>query len=242
MHRLFVPPDNISVDEIRVSDKEQVNHLKNVLRLKAGAEIVVFDGQGNEFNCAVEVVAKEVVLKIKSRNSSKKTGSSITIACAIPKKSKMDDIIDKLTQLGVDKIIPLETERVIVRLDKNKKAQRQERWQKIAQSASEQSQRSTIPVIEPVKNVSEVLTAAKNYDLKLIPTLYGKRKSLKEVFSGSVPKNVLVFIGPEGDFSDEEVGLAVKAGCIPVSLGQEVLRVETAAVAAASFIKLYENC
>jgi 16S rRNA (uracil1498-N3)-methyltransferase len=242
VHRLFVPVKYICVGEIRISDKEQLDHLKNVLRLKAGEKVDVFDDKGNEYNCEVLDLGKDAVLKIKTRNLlKKKAGTLFTIACAIPKKSKMDDIIDKLTQLGVDRIIPLETQRVIVKLDKTKKDLRLERWKKIAQNAAEQSQRSTLPRIEPVSNIKDVLSSLKDFDLGLIPTLLGERKTLRDAFVGKRPKSVLAFIGPEGDFTDEEVDLAVKAGCIPVSLGETVLRVETAAVAVASFIKLYEN-
>jgi 16S rRNA (uracil1498-N3)-methyltransferase len=153
----------------------------------------------------------------------------------------MDDIIDKLTQLGVDRIIPLETERVIVKWDKNQRVRHLERFQKIALNASQQSQRKALPVIEPIKDIKEVISTAAGYDLKLIPHLMGERKTLKEIFIKNRPKNILVLIGPEGDFSSAEVALAKRAGFIPVSLGDLVLRVETAAVAIASFIRLYLN-
>ena len=240
MHRIFVPKQNISDDKIIISDKEQVNHLKNALRLKVGEEVIVSDEKGTEYICEARNLAKEAVLAIKSRSPfRKKSGPMITIACALPKKSKFDDIIDKLTQLGVDRIIPLETERVIVKLDKNKKIARQQRWNKIAQSAAEQSQRNTLPTVETVKTIKEVLADTGDFDLKLILALFGERKTLKEVLAAAIPKNILVLIGPEGDFTDEELELAVKAGCIPVTLGETVLRVETAAISVASFIKLY---
>jgi len=240
VHRIFVPKQNISDDKIIISDKEQVNHLKNALRLKVGEEVIVSDEKGTEYICEARNLAKEAVLAIKSRSPfRKKSGPMITIACALPKKSKFDDIIDKLTQLGVDRIIPLETERVIVKLDKNKKIARQQRWNKIAQSAAEQSQRNTLPTVETVKTIKEVLADTGDFDLKLILALFGERKTLKEVLAAAIPKNILVLIGPEGDFTDEELELAVKAGCIPVTLGETVLRVETAAISVASFIKLY---
>jgi 16S rRNA (uracil1498-N3)-methyltransferase len=152
----------------------------------------------------------------------------------------MDDIVDKLTQLGVERIIPLKTERVIIKLDKDKEVSRLARWRKLAQAAAEQSQRQNLPVIEPIKDLKEFLVQAKTlYDLKLISTLMdSKRKSLKEIFKGLKPQKVLVLIGPEGDFSPEEVDLAKKSGCIPASLGDLVLRVETAAIAVVSYIRL----
>ena len=243
MHRFFCPIANITKDKIVIDNKEQIHHLKDVLRLKVKDNLMIFDGRGNEYNCIIEKIANEVTLGIKRKSlpSYKKEGIKITLACAIPKKSKMDDIIDKLTQLGVARIIPLETERVVVKLNKNKKEMRLLRWQKIALNAAQQSQRNTSPVIDPIKNIREVLIKSENYDLKLIPTLTGKRKILKEIFTQIKPKNILVLIGPEGDFSPQEVALAVKAGCIPVTLGDLVLRVDTAAIAVVSFIRLNAN-
>jgi hypothetical protein len=118
---------------------------------------------------------------------------------------------------------------------------RHERWKKIAQNASQQSQRSALPIIEPIKNVEEVCCAAGDFDLKLIPTLTGERKNLKEIFDSARPRNILVFIGPEGDFTDEEIRLALESGCVLVSLGDTTLRVDTAAIAVSAFLKLYAD-
>jgi 16S rRNA (uracil1498-N3)-methyltransferase len=203
--------------------------------------VVVFDDQGNEYIAQIEKLStQKVALKIKERQKfipTKKT--RITVACAIPKKSKMDDIIDKLTQLGVARFVPLETERVVVRLNKNKKEARLLRWQKIALSASCQSQRNSFTVIEPVKDVRDVIKNSAGYDLKLIPTLSAVgRKTLKEVLEDKQPKNVIILIGPEGDFADAEIKLAQENGFIPVTLGDTVLRVDTASVIVASYIML----
>jgi 16S rRNA (uracil1498-N3)-methyltransferase len=242
MHRFYCPIQNISGNKIIISDKDQVHHLRDVLRLKAEDKVIVFDEQSNEYNCLIRQLSnKTIELKIKARLSKRETKIQITVACAIPKKSRMDEIIDKLTQLGVDRIIPLESERVIIKLDKSKKILRKMRWEKIALSSSQQSQRNILPMIEPIKDIKEVLTQAGDFDLKLIPTLMGERKSLRKILAKAKPKNILVLIGPEGDFTAEEVDLAIKSGCIPVSLGDLVLRVETAAIAVTSFIKLYAD-
>jgi 16S rRNA (uracil1498-N3)-methyltransferase len=242
MHRLYVDTPNILEGKIVISDQGKIHHLRGVLRLKIGEEITVFDGKGNEYLTEVKKFSGQSInLKIKERRVIAIKKVYLAIACAIPKKSKIDEIIDKLTQLGADRIIPMLTERVIVKLDKHKKILREARWKKIAQSASEQSQRSMVPIIVPVKNFKEVLSEAKDFDLKLIPTLSGKRKLLKEIIVNQNPKNILVLIGPEGDFTDAEVDLAKKSGFVPVSLTDTVLRVDTAAIAVASFIKLYED-
>lgn len=243
MHRFYSPSQNIFAHKIILSDQGQVHHIRDVLRLQPKDKVVIFDDNNHEYRAIIEKLSPQsVTLKIKEKDrplAIKKI--KISVACAIPKKSKMGDIIDKLTQLGADRIIPLETERVVIRLDGQKKLLKQKRWQKIALNASQQSQRSTIPIIDSIKDIREVLSEAKNFDLKLIPALIGKRKPLKEVFLNSRPRNILILIGPEGDFTPEEVKLAKKSGCIPVTLGSLVLRVETAAVATVSFIRLYEN-
>lgn len=243
MHRFFSSFSNISEDKIIIADKEQVHHIKDVLRLRTSDCVVIFDERGNEYNCVIARISSRILLNIQTRRAAfrPQKGPRITIACAIPKKSRFDDIVDKLTQLGVDKIIPLDTERVVVKLDKHKKLSRQKRWEKIALSAAQQSHRAMLPVIEPIKNIREVLSESQGFDLKLIPALIDERKSLKEIFARSQARNILVLIGPEGDFTPREVALAKEAGCIPVTLGDSVLRVETAAVVAAAFIRLYAD-
>jgi 16S rRNA (uracil1498-N3)-methyltransferase len=239
MHRFYCSRENVSQDKINIVDKGQLHHLKDVLRLKPADAVVVFDDKGNVYQAKIEkLTIQNVVLKIiEVQNSDKARKIQIAVACAIPKKSKMDDIIDKLTQLGADRIIPLVTERVIIKLDRDKKLKRQNRWNKIALSASKQSQRNTVPLIDPVKNLKDFLCEAGDFDLKLIPTLPGDRRSLKEVLTQSKPKKIIVLIGPEGDFSPGELDMAIKNGFIPVSLGDFVLRVETAAVYVVSVLQ-----
>jgi 16S rRNA (uracil1498-N3)-methyltransferase len=243
MPRFYVISQEISGLKITITDKGRVHHMHHVLRLKEKAEVVFFDDKFHEYKTEIVKSSPEsIVLKIKEK---KKIiiieKARVTVACAMPKNSKIDDIIDKLTQLGVDRVIPLKTERVIVNLDDSKKEARLMRWRKIARSAAIQSQRNNFPVIEPVKDIREVLAESGDFDLKLIPTLLGERQSLKNILTKPKYKNILVLIGPEGDFTPQEVSLAKQAGCIAVSLGDLVLRVETAAIAAAGFIRFYAD-
>ena len=117
-----------------------------------------------------------------------------------------------------------------------------EKWgeleKKIALAAAKQSQRNAVPRLEEVKDIKEVLAQSTEYDLKLIPALIGERKPLKEIFAKQEPKKILALIGPEGDFTSEEVALAVQHGCIPISLGDLVLRVDTAAIAVAAYLAM----
>ena len=240
MHSFYLA-EQISGDAALISDAGQLHHLRDVLRLRIGDEVIVFDGEGNEYSGTIEGLdKKQAVLRLKARQPAPIRRLRLAVACAVPKQARMDDIIDKLTQLGVDSIIPLFTERGIVKLSETIDA-RLERWRKIALSASEQSHRTTLPFISPGSGFKKALADSKDYQLKLVPTLVGQRQTLRELFTDSPPDSIFVLIGPEGDFTSEEIQEAMDAGFIPVSLGDAVLRVETAAIAVASYIKLAFN-
>jgi 16S rRNA (uracil1498-N3)-methyltransferase len=227
----------ISGDTAVIADMDSLHHLRDVLRLRPGDEVSLFDSEGNE--CTGKLAAldnKKAVFSISTCRKAPPRIHKITFACAIPKKSLMDDIVDKLTQLGVDAIIPMETGRVVVKLDDNRLG-RLERWRKIARNAAEQSRRNSLPDIPDILNINQVLSLAGEVDLKLIPTLTGQRTTLQDALSARRFKNVLVLVGPEGDFTDEEIGQALKAGFTGISLGDSVLRSETAAVAVASYLR-----
>ncbi len=240
MPRFFCASQDISAGKIVISNKEQAHHIRDVLRLKVRDSATICDEKGREYDCLIESMSDRITLKIVKLRplNTQKQRAKVTVGCAIPKKCKFDDIVDKLTQLGVDRIIPLLTERVIVTWDARKRVSQQKRWEQIALNAAQQSQRNILPLIDPVKNMEEVLAESEKFDLKLIPALIDERKPLKDILSQTNPKNILVFIGPEGDFTPEEVGLAKGKGFIPVTLGRNTLRVDTAAIAVASYIKL----
>ncbi len=270
MNRFLVDKVDAKDKYVILNDPAQLHHLRDVLRIKPLELVAVFDNYGNEYiTVVVEIGSLAVKLEIKEKRVHNDSGANVTVACAIPKKVKMDDIVDKLTQLGVERIIPLLTERVIVKIDAKNAQSKLYRWRKIAQSASEQSQRNIVPVIEPIEKITALLAKISRaglnppYDLKLIPTLVGQRRSLASVIAkyearneaaeGEIPEevpspsgrgqsqNIFVLIGPEGDFTLREIALAEKAGFLPVSLGAGVLRVDTAAIAVVSFIKLNEE-
>jgi len=241
MNRFFISAKNISDRQLVIDDLKQLHHIKHVLHIDVGEDIEACDENGIEYIAKLQQ-SKANVLIFKIMQIKEAQGSflaKITIACAIPKNVKMDDIVDKLTQLGVNRIIPLVTQRVIVRLDKTKQIERVKRWEKIALSAAKQSHRSVVTMIDPITKLEDLFRQQNNFDLKLIPTLAGNRKKLKEIIDKQ--RNILILIGPEGDFASEEIAQATEAGCVPVSLGATVLRVDTAAIAVASFIRLYEN-
>ncbi len=239
MNRFYVA-QAISGGEALITDPGQVHHLRNVLRLKPGDQVELFDGAGSECTGTVlEISRAQARLAVQSRKSPLAGRTRIAVACALPRKDVMDEIVDKLTQLGVDEIVPLKTERVVTRLkDPVAIASRAGRWLRIAQSAAQQSHRGRLPVIAPLTDLTALVSRAGEFDLKVMPTLCGETKSLRDILAGNRPSSVLVVIGPEGDFTAGEVAAAVRAGCVPVSLGRLVMRVSTAAIAAVSYLRL----
>ncbi|MGD0780813.1 MAG: RsmE family RNA methyltransferase [Dehalococcoidales bacterium] len=237
MHRFLV--DRIQGNTAVLTDVAQLHHIRDVLRLKINNKVIVFDGAGHEFTGIITSInKKQVALKVTPLQKQRNSRAALTIACAIPKGSHMDDIIDCLTQLGVARIIPMRTERVVVKLDAAKSETRLKRWQKIAQSAAQQCQRNEIPIIAPLTDIKKVIVDSRSFDLKLIPHLSGERQLIKDVLSKKGYKNIIVLIGPEGDFTPAEVEFALHNGFIPISLGDTVLRVATAAIVAAAYIRL----
>lgn len=237
MHRFFI--DRVNGETVFLTDPAQLHHLKDVLRLKVNDEVHISDGEGNSYSGVItDIGKKQAEIKVALKKAAADISVKLTIACAVPKGSRLDEAIDQLTQLGVQRIIPMQTGRVVVKLNKARAESRLQRWRKIAQSAARQSQQSVIPVIEPVTPFPDVVRSSRGFDLKLIPYLTGERRPIVDVIMAARPKNIIVLIGPEGDFTPEEVQLALDSGFIAVSLGDTVLRVATAATAVAALVKL----
>ncbi len=239
MYRFFCRREDAGADTIIVRDPGEVRHMKNVLRLQPGDEVTVFDEEGTAYGAAIlDFTTAGARLAVKTRTAYAPRFPRLTVACALAKNAKMDDIVDKLTQLGVERIIPLNTGRVIVKWDARKASAHHKRWQMIASGACKQSGCGRVPFVDPVRTFTEVITRAADFDAVLIPTLEGDRAGLGTIMNGRAYKNILVCIGPEGDFTPQEISRAREAGCIPVTLGRNVLRVDTAAVAVAAVIML----
>ncbi|MBN1189160.1 MAG: 16S rRNA (uracil(1498)-N(3))-methyltransferase [Dehalococcoidales bacterium] len=226
-----------------ITDVDQLHHLRDVLRLKTGQRITVCDSTGIEYLCTISSLdRKQAGLAIEERTAPAYGKDRLAVACALPKLAGMDEIVDKLTQLDTDVIIPLQTERTVIRLNRADAGERietrLERWRKISRSAAEQSHRRSLPQIMPLMDFSAVLKLSKGYGLKLIPTLEGKRSPLKEISRLPADSGTIVLIGPEGDFTSAEIDEAIRAGFMAISLGATVLRVDTAAIAVAGFLRL----
>jgi len=230
MRRFFVPFEDIK-DKVLISDGKEVHHIRDVLRLKKDRKVIIFDGKGKEYDAAITSISdSEVELKVlNKRTAAGAKDAEICLACALPKRAKFDFIVEKATELGVSRIIPLKTSRTIVDLKGDREEKRISRYQEIAVNASKQSQRNSVPKIERVFSFKEALAEIKQYELAIIPCLSGQRQKIEEALLTFKGKSIIVFIGPEGDFTSQEVALAVKAGCQSVSLGSRVLKVDSAA-------------
>jgi 16S rRNA (uracil1498-N3)-methyltransferase len=230
MHRFFLP--NL---QHPVLGAEEAHHALNVLRLKVGDILNVFDGRGHEAQCSIVEISKDAArLKMLTRSNTSPLPCRVTLAQAIPKKS-MDLIVQKATELGVASIVPLVSERSIVKLDED--SRRMERWREIALEACKQCGNNWLPEIQPPRKAHDLLNSPGKFDLKLIASLQPDSKPLKKILGDTTnPASVLILIGPEGDFTPAELGLAKSAGCLPLSLGPLVLRAETAAIYALSIL------
>ncbi len=245
MHRFYCPDVKLEIDQIvSILEKEEIHHLKSVLRLKEQDQISIFNRQGEEAVGTIRLIKdKQVAVRVDylQSNARFKPVVSITMACAIPKKAKFDFIVEKCTELGVMEIFPLLTQRGDVSVKPLQFEKKLKRYHAIAVNASKQCGRRDVPVVHPVIHFSDFFKSNPKPDsLKLIPYLGSReqRKSLWEVFP--LVKNEIVFlIGPEGDFSPVEIDLAIKSGCVPISLGDLILKVDTAAISVVACANSY---
>lgn len=239
MQRFFVTPDQVGEDKIRIQGSD-VNHMKNVLRMRPGEEVMVSDGNNRQYRCRVEDYPEgEAVLAILEAGLvDTELPSRIYLFQGLPKQEKMELIVQKAVELGVCQVIPVQTRRCVVKLDAKKAAKKVQRWQQIAESAAKQAGRGYIPAVSEVMTFQEALAFSEALDIRLIPYeladgMDGTRKILDGIRPG---QSVGIFIGPEGGFEKEEVGRAVEAGAMPITLGKRILRTETAGIAVLSIL------
>ncbi|MFA6636846.1 MAG: RsmE family RNA methyltransferase [Candidatus Omnitrophota bacterium] len=239
MGRFFVAKESVYDGEAVISGDE-ARHMIEVMRLENGDNVVVFDGEGSEYRGTVKNADRKKMTLTVSINDVKNFPPEefprITLAQAIPKKNKMDLIVEKATELGVHRIVPIITERTIVRPDKRNSSKVTERWKRIALETSKQCGRQRTPEISGTVFFREVIGTVKNYDLSLLACLDTRTVPIKRALPSPVPKNVLVIIGPEGDFSPPEIENAEEERCILVSLGKRVLKSDTAGLFVISII------
>ena len=245
---IHVFTQNINGDTVTVTG-EDFNHLRNVLRVKIDDEILVSDGSGSDYIAAItDIGAAEITAAIVGSGEPRELPVGITLYQALPKGDKMETIIQKCVELGAARIVPMETSRCVVKLDPKGRAKKVERWQKIAQSASEQCQRSRIPEIAPVMSWAQALEDAgggqKPQNRVRNVIAYEEEmgaEGLKMLLTDARERKIdeiRVFVGPEGGFAQKEVDQAMDSGVQPISLGRRILRTETAGMALVAAVML----
>lgn len=241
MLHLFADPSDVQ-DELLTITGPEVNHIRNVMRLKPGEEISVsIGGDGKEYRYGIESYTEDSVLCRLRFVKDKEVELPVKVLLfqGLPKADKMDLIVQKAVELGAAEIIPVSMERCVVKLDAGKAAKKTARWQTIAESAASQSRRSIIPrVLAPMSMREAVEYAKAQTEVRVIPYELqeddGSVKQYLESLKEGQP--VSIFIGPEGGFTPAEVELAKEAGIRPISLGRRILRTETAGLAILSWL------
>lgn len=241
MLHLFADPSDVQ-DELLTITGPEVNHIRNVMRLKPGEEISVsIGGDGKEYRYGIESYTEDLVLCRLRFVKDKEVELPVKVLLfqGLPKADKMDLIVQKAVELGAAEIIPVSMERCVVKLDAGKAAKKTARWQTIAESAASQSRRSIIPrVLAPMSMKEAVEYAKEQTEVRVIPyELQEDDGSVKQYLESlKEGQSVSIFIGPEGGFAPGEVELAKEAGIRPISLGRRILRTETAGLAILSWL------
>ena len=231
MDYFYCPQEHISQSTVTI-DGDEFAHLTHVMRKKAGDVIRVVNGIGTAYDVELKEIAKKTAVGtiINTYTNHNEPEISLTVAVGMLKNpSKFDFLVEKITELGVKEIIPLNTERTIPSHAKT------DRWQKLAQAAMKQSGRSYLPIVRETKSLDEFLKSINCFDLKIIAHEKKEKESLNRITSLS-GKSIVALIGPEGGFTDDEVNRCVDSGYQRLYLGERRLRTETAAIVTASMI------
>ncbi|MBI3854006.1 MAG: 16S rRNA (uracil(1498)-N(3))-methyltransferase [Verrucomicrobia bacterium] len=248
MHRFYLPPTECESPPLWLTGRE-AHHALHVLRLRPKEKVIVLDGVGNEYLCeAGEPEREEVKLSVVQKNFFPLPTSQITLLQAIPKGKIIESIIQKGTELGTTRIVPLLSERVATQLDDESAVAKVEKWRLTAIEAIKQCGAVWLPTVEAPMTPKEFLARAEKFELPLIASLQSDRRHPREYFQAfyaehqRLPRSVCVWVGPEGDFTPAELGAIKSAGALPITLGRLVLRSETAAIYCLSVLNYELQC
>ena len=247
MQRFFVEPYQIEEEAHRIHiNGTDVNHIKNVLRMKCGEDVWISDGGDKEYHCQIEELGEDEVLLhiLYAQEPEYELPNKLYLFQGLPKADKMELIIQKAVELGAYRIVPFAAKRSVVKLDQKKAGKKRERWQAIAKGAAEQSKRGIVPQVQDVMSFQEAMNYAKELDVVLVPyELQEGMKATEAVISKIEPgQSVGIFIGPEGGFDESEIEQAKEAGAIPITLGKRILRTETAGLTTLSILMYHLEC
>ena len=242
MHRFYLPPEHCAGHTLRLDGRE-AHHALHVLRLKRGERVSVLDGAGNELFCEVEAAARDsVALSVKEKKSNPPPPYALTLLLAVPKGKIIESVIQKSVELGAARIVPVLSERVVTQLDDDGAEAKRDKWQQVAIEAIKQCGATWLPKVAAPLTIKKFLARPEKFDLLLVGSLQTERRHPREWLrefetkNGRRPQSVGVWIGPEGDFTLEELQAIETAGARPITLGNLTLRVETAAIYCLSFL------
>lgn len=241
MHNFFVNENSRNGDYYYITDGD-FNHIKNVLRMKAGDKFLVSLNGKSDLCVLDELTGDTAIAKIEEENY-QDTSLSVKLYLfqGLPKSDKMELVIQKAVELGAEGIIPVEMSRCVVKVEEKKKKSKQARWQAISESAAKQSKRTVIPEVYEIMSYKNALKMAEGMDVFIVPYeskdgMESTKNALSKIKKGM---KVGILIGPEGGFDEKEIELAEDLGGLVVSLGKRILRTETAAITALSMCMLY---
>lgn len=235
MHRFFLPHDQCRQNTLKLSVTD-AHHAANVLRVRVGERVVVLDGAGQELMCAIESIAKEeVTVRVQQRNHIPPLPYQVTLVQALTKAKAMDTIIQKATELGAARVVLIQSERSVSQVEEENAAVKLDRWRTTVIEAAKQCGTAWLTRIEPPLTPQAWAATGDRFDVFLLASLQPDAKHPRELIEqfiterGRLPKTVAVCVGPEGDYTPAEINLFRAAGALPITLGQLVLRSETAA-------------
>ncbi len=238
MHRFFISAETWNAGTLSLAGPE-AHHARDVLRMRVGERIVLFNGRGHEITAEiVDLGVDEIVLRKLHEAETPRVRCRIVLGQAIPKGKNMDLIVQKAVEIGAAEIAPIISDRTIVQVDSESAAQKQSKWQQIAVEAAKQCGQNWLPHVRAPRKLSELFSAPGDgsFDLQLIGSLQRGAQHLRKILADYStehqhrPRSVLMLVGPEGDFTPAELELARRHGCQPITLGPIILRVETAAI------------
>lgn len=238
LHRFYIAPEDWNERQPTLDEAES-RHAMNVLRLREGDPVSVFNGRGTEIHARITTLNKrQTLLETEQVITKPPAPARLILAQAIPKGKNLDLVLQKATELGAADIFPLITERTVARPDAAEAADKQEKWQRVAIEACKQCGQNYLPRVHAPMSLSQFLQDLPATELPLIAALDDTARPLHDILAGMPrrPVSALILIGPEGDFTPAEVLAAKATGCQPLSLGPIILRTETAAVYAMSVL------
>ena len=245
--RFYLPPERCAGAALRLHGRE-AHHALRVLRVKYGELVAVLDGIGNEFLCTVENCSRDsVALSVSLKNFTPAPPCSITLLVAVPKGKIIEDIIQKSVELGAHRIVPLLTERVVAHLDDEGAEHKRDKWRQVAIEAIKQCGATWLPKIDAPTSLSAFSLQPSAFDLSLVGSLQKERRHPSECLREfqakhkRLPRTAAVWIGPEGDFTLDELKAIESGGALPITLGPLTLRVETAAIYCLSLLNYELN-